>query len=36
MTIAEMLVRNARMYPNDSALIELKPSQKLRKESFSI
>jgi len=32
MTIAEMLARNARMYPDDSALIELKPSQKLRKE----
>ncbi len=32
MTIAEMLARNARMYPEDSALIELKPSQKLRKE----
>jgi acyl-CoA synthetase (AMP-forming)/AMP-acid ligase II len=32
MTIAEMLARNARMYPNDSALIELRPSCKLRKE----
>ncbi len=32
MTIAEMLARNARMYPNDSALIELKPSEKIRKE----
>ncbi len=32
MTIAEMLARNARMYPEDSALIELKPSQALRKE----
>jgi acyl-CoA synthetase (AMP-forming)/AMP-acid ligase II len=32
MTIAEMLARNARIYPDDSALIELKPSQKLRKE----
>jgi acyl-CoA synthetase (AMP-forming)/AMP-acid ligase II len=32
MTIVEMLARNARMYPDDSALIELKPSQKLRKE----
>ena len=32
MTIAEMLARNARMYPNDSALIELKPSKKLRRE----
>jgi acyl-CoA synthetase (AMP-forming)/AMP-acid ligase II len=32
MTIAEMLARNARMYPRDSALIELRPSQKIRKE----
>jgi acyl-CoA synthetase (AMP-forming)/AMP-acid ligase II len=32
MTIDEMLARNARMYPNDSALIELKPSKKLRRE----
>ncbi len=32
MTIAEMLARNARMYPNDCALIELKPSEKIRKE----
>src|SRR4030042_1540821 len=32
MTIAEMLARNARMYPQDSALIELKPGQKVRKE----
>ena len=32
MTIAEMLARNARMYPDDSALIELKPSQKIRQE----
>lgn len=32
MTIAEMLARNARMYPEDSALIELKPSKKIRKE----
>ncbi len=32
MTITEMLARNARMYPDDSALIELKPSQGLRKE----
>jgi len=32
MTIAEMLARNARMYPNDGALIELKPSKKIRKE----
>ncbi len=32
MTIAEMLARNARMYPNDSALIELRPSKKIRRE----
>ncbi len=32
MTISEMLARNARMYPEDSALIELKPSKKIRKE----
>ena len=32
MTIAEMLARNARMYPNDVALIELKPSTGVRKE----
>jgi acyl-CoA synthetase (AMP-forming)/AMP-acid ligase II len=32
MTIVEMLARNARMYPNDTALIELRPSQGLRKE----
>jgi len=32
MTISEMLARNARMYPSDSALIELKPSKKIRKE----
>ncbi len=32
MTITEMLARNARMYPDDSALIELKQSQGLRKE----
>lgn len=32
MTIAEMLARNARVYPTDSALIELKPSQKIRRE----
>ena len=32
MTIAEMLARNARMYPNDSALIELRPSKGIRKE----
>jgi len=32
MTIAEMLARNARMYPNDVALIELKPSNNIRKE----
>ena len=32
MTVSEMLARNARMYPEDSALIELKPSKKIRKE----
>jgi acyl-CoA synthetase (AMP-forming)/AMP-acid ligase II len=32
MTIAEMLARNARMYPNDTALIELTPSKNYRKE----
>jgi len=32
MTISEMLARNARMYPEDSALIEIKPSEKIRKE----
>jgi len=32
MTISEMVARNRRMYPNDTALIELRPSQGLRKE----
>ncbi|MFC1871918.1 class I adenylate-forming enzyme family protein [Chloroflexota bacterium] len=32
MTIAEMLARNARMYGSETALIELKPSQALRRE----
>jgi len=32
MTITEMLARNKRMYPGDTALIELKQSQGLRKE----
>lgn len=32
MTIAEMLARNARMYPNDTALVELTPSKNFRKE----
>ena len=32
MTISEMVARNARMYPDDTALIELRPSQGLRKE----
>ena len=32
MTILEMVARNRRMYPNDTALIELRPSQGLRKE----
>ncbi|MCX6005882.1 MAG: class I adenylate-forming enzyme family protein, partial [Chloroflexi bacterium] len=31
-TIPEMLARNARMYPDDCALIELKPSKKYRNE----
>ena len=31
-TISEMLARNARMYPDDIALIELKPSKNIRKE----
>jgi acyl-CoA synthetase (AMP-forming)/AMP-acid ligase II len=31
-TILEMIARNRRMYPNDIALIELRPSQGLRKE----
>lgn len=32
MLITEMLARNARMYPNDQALIELRPRIKVRKE----
>jgi acyl-CoA synthetase (AMP-forming)/AMP-acid ligase II len=32
MTIVEMLVRNARMFPDSPALIELSPSQNLRQE----
>ncbi len=32
MTIVEMLARNARNYSDESALIELKPSQKMRRE----
>jgi len=32
MTISEMLARNARMYPHGIALIELRPSEKVRKE----
>ena len=32
MTITEMLARNAQIYPDDSALIELRPSKKIRKE----
>jgi acyl-CoA synthetase (AMP-forming)/AMP-acid ligase II len=32
MTIVEMLARNAQIYPDESALIELKPSQKIRRE----
>ena len=31
-TISEMLTRNAIIYPNDTALVELKPSEKIRKE----
>jgi len=31
-TISEMLARNASIYPEDSALIELKPSDRTRKE----
>lgn len=31
-TIPEMLARNARMYPDDSALVELKPSKSFRRE----
>ena len=31
-TISEMLTRNAATYPHDTALIELKPSEKIRKE----
>ena len=32
MHISEMVARNRRMYPNDTALIEVRPSQGLRKE----
>jgi len=32
MNISEMLTRNARLYPDEPALIELTPSEKLRKE----
>ncbi|RPJ63274.1 MAG: long-chain fatty acid--CoA ligase [Dehalococcoidia bacterium] len=32
MTVPEMLARNARMYPDDCALVELKPSKKYRRE----
>jgi long-chain acyl-CoA synthetase len=32
MTIIEMLARNARLYPNATALIEITPSKNLRKE----
>lgn len=31
-TISDMLAQNARLYPDEIALIELKPSQKVRKE----
>jgi len=32
MTVAEMLARNASMYPGDCALIELRPGKKIREE----
>src|SRR4030067_1707957 len=32
MTVVEMIARNARIYPNDVALVELRPSKKVRKE----
>jgi acyl-CoA synthetase (AMP-forming)/AMP-acid ligase II len=32
MTISEMVARNRRMYPDDTAFIEVRPSQGLRKE----
>jgi len=32
MNISEMVARNARMYPDDTALVELRPSQGVRKE----
>ena len=31
-TISEMLAQNARLYPDDIAIVELKPSQNIRKE----
>ena len=31
-TISEMLTQNARLYPDDIAIVELKPSQNIRKE----
>lgn len=31
-SISDMLAQNAKLYPDDTALIELKPSQKIRKE----
>ena len=31
-TISDMLTRNATMYPDDTALVELKPSENIRKE----
>jgi len=33
MTISEMLARNARLYPDDSALVELRPGQGTRRET---
>jgi acyl-CoA synthetase (AMP-forming)/AMP-acid ligase II len=32
MIVVEMIARNARTYPNDTALVELNPSKKTRKE----
>ena len=32
MNVAEMLARNARMYPDDTALIELRPGKNIRNE----
>jgi len=32
MTVAEMLARNARMYPEETALVEIRANEKIRKE----